>query len=288
MEFHDNFRAMDTDIDIFIEVETAPFGAFAEARLVFEQQEERFSRFRETSVLSRLNAGETVDDEWLAEVVEMAIDAWETTQGLFNPMILPALRAAGYDRTFREVVGGREISEPAPSPKDCIALNGSEVWLRKGMLDLGGIVKGWTADIVAESLAERHANVFVNAGGDIRCIGNDGGGEGWNMDVSGLSVADRVWEGRVSGAIATSTTMKRRWRTEGGAEAHHLIDPRTGRPARSGYVQVTARADECWIAEVWAKAVLIGGDDARKRAEKLRIALVTFGEDGKPKFHGDW
>lgn len=288
MEFHDTFRAMDTDIDVFIEAQTAPFGAFAEARLAFEQQEERFSRFRETSLLSRLNNGETVVDDLLAEVVEMAIDAWETTGGLFNPMILPALRAAGYDRTFREVVGGHEGSEAAPSPRDCIAVNGSEVWLRKGMLDLGGIVKGWTADIVAEQLSERYENVFVNAGGDIRCLGSDGAGDGWNMDVSGLSVTERVWEGRVSGAIATSTTMKRRWRTEGGSEAHHLIDPRTGRPARSGFVQVTARAEECWIAEVWAKAVLIGGEDARKRAEMLGIALITFREDGNARFHGDW
>lgn len=288
MEFHDNFRAMDTDVDLFIVAEETPFAAFAEARLVFEQQEERFSRFRETSLLSRLNRGETVTDSWLAEVVEMAIDAWETTEGLFNPMILQALRTAGYDRTFSEVVGGREATEPAPSPKDCIAINGDEIWLRNGMLDLGGIVKGWTADIVGESLAESQTNVFVNAGGDIRCAGSDGGGEGWNMDVSGLSVAERVWEGRVSGAIATSTTVKRRWRTESGGEAHHLIDPRTGRPSRSDYVQVTARADECWIAEVWAKAVLIGGGRTRKQAESLGISLVTFEADGKPSFHGDW
>jgi thiamine biosynthesis lipoprotein len=288
VEFHDNFRAMDTDVDVFIEAEEAPFGAFAEARLLFEQQEERFSRFRESSLLSRLNNRETVDDEWLAEVAEMAIDAWETTEGLFNPMVLPALRAAGYDRTFREVVSGRDSSEPVPSPKDCLAIDGTQVWLRKGMLDLGGIVKGWTADIVAEQLADRYQDVFVNAGGDIRCLGSDGAGDGWKMDVSGLSVADRVWEGRISGAIATSTTMKRRWRTEGGGEAHHLIDPRSGSPSHSGYVQVTARAEECWIAEVWAKAVLIGGDDARKRAEKLGIALVTFEDDGKPKFRGEW
>lgn len=279
---------MDTDVDIFIEAESMPFGAFAEARLIFEQQEERFSRFREASLLSRLNNRETVNDEMLAEAVEMAIDAWETTGGLFNPMILPALRTAGYDRTFKEVTGGSEAAVPVPGPKDCIAINGSEVWLRKGQLDLGGIVKGWTADIVAESLAERHQNVFVNAGGDIRCTGSDGTGEGWKMDVSGLSVADRVWEGRVLGAIATSTVMKRRWQTSQGSIAHHLIDPRTGKPSSSGYVQVTARAEECWIAEVWAKAVLIGGEPTRKQAESLGVALVTFPEHGAPGFYGEW
>ena len=55
LEHHHSFRAMDTDIDIFIESETpTPTSAFVSARLLFEQQEERFSRFRErtTSIIA--------------------------------------------------------------------------------------------------------------------------------------------------------------------------------------------------------------------------------------------
>jgi thiamine biosynthesis lipoprotein len=279
---------MDTDIDMFIEAEDTPFAAFAEARLVFEQQEQRFSRFRETSLLSRLNAGEVIEDEWLAEAVEMAIDAWETTQGLFNPMVLPALRTAGYDRTFRDITGGEDRGESVPDPRECLEVDGSKVSLRKGLIDLGGIVKGWTADIVAESLAGRHPDVFINAGGDIRAVGDDGSGDGWKMDVSGLSLMERVWEGWVQGGIATSTVMKRRWKTAGGGEAHHLIDPRTGRPATSGFAQVTARAEECWIAEVWAKAVLIGGAETQQRAETLGVATIAFEANGETRYRGDW
>ncbi|MEO8538359.1 MAG: FAD:protein FMN transferase [bacterium] len=288
MEFHENFRAMDTDVDIFIETESTPFGAFAEARLRFEEQEQRFSRFRETSLLSRLNAGEPIDDDWFAAAIEMAIDAWETTDGLFNPMVLPALRTAGYDRTFKEVTGGQLGPQPVPSPRDALNVEGTRVTLNSGMVDLGGIVKGWTADIVAEGLEDRWPNVFVNAGGDIRCLGSDGGGEAWAMDVSGLSITERAWEGRVSGAIATSTVMKRRWWTPDGAEAHHLIDPRTGAPSRSGFLQVTARAEECWIAEVWAKAVLIGGESTQERAAEIGVATIAFGRNGHTRFRGDW
>lgn len=288
MEFHENFRAMDTDIDVFIESETQPFGAFAEARLTFEQQEERFSRFRPSSLVSRLNRGETVDDGWLAEIVEMAIDAFETTAGLFNPMVLPALQSAGYDRTFREVAGGEVRRSNVVDPREVLVIEGTRVTLASGLADLGGIVKGWTADLVAESLGERYGNVFVNAGGDIRCLGDDGGGAGWAMDVSGLSIEERVWTGRISGAIATSTTLKRRWKTGDGSEAHHLIDPRTGAPSAGEYVQVTARAEECWVAEVWAKAVLIGGPEAQKKATDLDVATIAFLGSGEQIRTGEW
>ncbi len=279
---------MDTDIDVFIESESRPFGAFVEAKLAFEQQEGRFSRFHASSLLSRLNRGETIDDTLLAEAVEMAIDAFETTGGLFNPLILPALQAAGYDRTFREVAGGEPRGQSAPDPRTAFLIEGSKVTLSGGMADLGGIVKGWTADLVAESLAERYSNVFVNAGGDIRCLGTDGGGEGWAMDVSGLSLDDRAWSGRVSGAIATSTTLKRRWKTAAGHDAHHLIDPRTGLPSRSEFVHVTARAEECWVAEVWAKAVLIGGRTAQGRAAGLGVATIAFRAGGEIVRVGEW
>jgi thiamine biosynthesis lipoprotein len=279
---------MDTDIDVFIESGGTPFGAFAEARLTFEQQEQRFSRFRETSLLSRLNRGETIEDSMLAEVVEMALDAFETTGGLFNPMVLGALQDAGYNRTFREVSGGRLQETLVPEPRSCVSVDGVRVTLSAGLLDLGGIVKGWTADIVAESLAERFGNVFVNAGGDIRAIGSDGAGEGWAMDVAGTSPEERVWEGRVIGGIATSTTLKRRWKTGEGGDAHHLIDPRTGLPANAGFLQVTARAEECWIAEVWAKAILIGGREAQDKAAAFGVSSIGFEQGGQSWLAGDW
>ena len=144
---------MDTDIDVFIESEETPSpAAFVGVRLLFEQQEERLSRFRPTSLLSRLNGGETIDDPWLARAIMMAIDAHELTDGYFNPMVLPALRQAGYDRTFAEIEGGVIAGSRVPDPKKVLRVSGTTVELLAGQLDLGGIVKGWTTDLAAESL----------------------------------------------------------------------------------------------------------------------------------------
>jgi thiamine biosynthesis lipoprotein len=155
--------------------------------------------------------------------------------------------------------------------------------LTEGQLDLGGIVKGWTADLAVEALEGDYGDIFVNAGGDIRCAGSDRDGEGWEIRVEAPRSGLTVWEGRVSGAVATSTTMKRRWKTDGGEWAHHLINPATGLPSESAFVQVTAFGEAAWRSEVWAKAVLIGGEDAGLRARRAGVDLLTLDAQGKPE-----
>lgn len=279
MQFFDSFRAMNTDVDVIVEAEWPPSDAFLNARLLFERQEERFSRFRPSSLLSRLNAGEAVDDELLARVCRMAVAAHEFTSGLFNPMVLPALAQAGYSITFDEVSGGNPVAQPVPDPAKALALAGNVVRLREGALDLGGIVKGWTVDIGLETLSDRHPNLFLNAGGDLRCTGAEEGVDGWLVAVAARNDAETPWEGPMRGALATSTTRKRRWTTASGETAHHLIDPRTGLPAASAFDQVSVWHAETWVAECWAKAVLIGGEAAAKAAAEHvdRVLAIDSG-----------
>lgn len=278
---------MNTDIDVFVEDDSAPVAAFVETRLLFEQQEARFSRFRPGSMLSRLNRGEAIDDPWMDAAIELAIEAHGQTRGLFSPMVLPALARAGYDRSFESVSGGAPARSRVPAPGECLA-RGAEGWtLASGAIDLGGIVKGWTADLAVDHLAERFRGVFVNAGGDIRCAGTEDGGRGWKVEVDrpGGGIA---WAGEIDGAIATSSVLKRRWMTASGQVAHHLIDPRTGLPAESPFAQVTVRADSCTWAEVWAKAVLIGGHEGLDLAGAFGLAVLALSLDGTSVTRGAW
>jgi thiamine biosynthesis lipoprotein len=61
-----------------------------------------------------------------------------------------------------------------------------------------------------------------------------------------------------AGAVATSTTLRRRW-TVGGGRRHHLIDPRTGCPSTTDVDVMTVVAGEAWLAEVLATAGLLRG-----------------------------
>ena len=275
MLFSGGFRAMDTAIDVLVEDARPRPDVVMSVRLLFEQQEQRFSRFRPASLLAQLNAGATVGEPLFVRACHMAVEAHTFTGGRFNPMILPALREAGYGATFASVTGGAPRAQEVPTPGDALVFGAEGVRLANGALDLGGIVKGWTVDLAIEQFGGGAAGLFVNAGGDIRCTGGEGGAAGWDaaVETPGGTIA---WTGRLLGALATSTVARRRWNTAAGGVAHHLVDPATGLPAVSPFVQVSAWADETWRAEAWAKAVIIGGEAAAGQAAAAGIRLLAI------------
>jgi thiamine biosynthesis lipoprotein len=243
-----------------------------------ERCERRWSRFRASSELTRLNASAgrpVVLERDTFDLVVAAVSCWYLTGGRFDPTVEPAMRAAGYDRTFEEA--SLEQGDPVPAP-GCgdIELDGgiAAVTLPAGVtLDLGGIAKGHTADLVAAAVLDAGADgVAVNLGGDVRVAGEPDGDE-WHVGVEDpfapgtLLTTIRL----ASGAVATSSVLRRRWRGTAGP-AHHLIDPVTGAPAISDLASVTVAAATAAWAEVHAKAALLAGSAA---ADVVRAARVT-------------
>ena len=58
--------------------------------------------------------------------------------------------------------------------------------------------------------------------------------------------------------LATSGTIVHRWTHDSGV-AHHLIDPRTRRPAVTDVVQATVLAETARDAEAFAKVAVVAG-----------------------------
>ncbi len=242
-----------------------------ELRALVEEYEQRFSRFRPSSELERLSCrtGEEVavsDD--LFEVLDLAMGFWRETGGLFDPLVRSELEAAGYDRSFALVpASSAEPASPPPAGRRPsfgeVQLNVARRSVRLpegGRLDLGGIAKGWIIDRLARRL-EPYGPFLVDIGGDVAARGHGpDGGPGWLIGVADpfRPEEDRCWVRLEDAAIATSTVMRRRWRRDG-CWMHHLIDPRTGRPARTGLSQVTVVAPTATAADVYAKTALILG-----------------------------
>lgn len=127
-------------------------------------------------------------------------------------------------------------------------------------IDAGGIGKGLAADLTARMLVDLGAEgAMVNLGGDLRAVGRPLA-DGWTITVPDPLHAERelLRLALGEGGVATTSRLLRRWSTTN-AEAHHLIDPRTGRPADTDIVAVAAVAAEAWRAEAFAKAVFLGG-----------------------------
>ena len=212
----------------------------------------RFTRFEGTSELSRLNAAAgtwvEVGGE-LEALLRLALDAHERSGGLVHAGVLPALEAAGYTRTFADgpTVPTLELPLPLSPLPELLEVAPGRARLAAGAgLDLGGLAKGWLADRCCERLGP---NALVNLGGDLRARGPGPAGEGWPVGFGERTV---LLEDQ---GAATSGTTRRRW-ADG---LHHLIDPRTGLPARSDLEEVSVLARTAAEAEVLAKTTLLLG-----------------------------
>lgn len=232
------------------------------------EAERRASRFRSDSELSRLNAaGEARVSHALFADIEVALEAARWTEGLVTPTVLTALEAAGYVESF-EALGDPLSDEadhgPCPDPARVeVDTSSCEVRLPPGLrLDLGGTLKGRIADQLSRELGE-HAPALVDAGGDIAVSGPRKNGLPWSVGVGHpddpneplcILALDR-------GGVATSGRDFRRWKTTRGW-AHHLIDPRSGHPAKTDVLTATVIAQSAHRADVAAKAVLLLGSQA--------------------------
>jgi thiamine biosynthesis lipoprotein len=218
---------------------------------------DRLTRFAPESELSRLNAaaGRWIDvSPELEALLRESLAAFAASDGLVHIGVLPALLAAGYTRDFAagQTPATGEIVIAPPLPEMLEVASGRARLRHATAIDLGGIAKGWLADRAVERIGP---NALANFAGDLRARGDGPDGDGWPIGFGTTTVLLRDI------GAATSGTEGRRW----GGRSHHLIDPRTGLPADTDLVEVSALAPTGAEAEVLAKTALLLGRDAGAR-----------------------
>jgi thiamine biosynthesis lipoprotein len=248
------------------------------------------SRFRFDSELMRLNSAggrATNVGPLLYEAIEAAVDAAEATGGLVDPTIGRTLRLSGYDRTF-SVVRTRDGSFRPSYAHDpdwqSIELDPERrtVRLARGVeLDLGATAKALAADHAATIItAETGSGVLVSLGGDV-AVGGEAPPGGWSIRLAEDNAAPLETDGPVvalvDGGLATSATTVRRWATTEG-ELHHIIDPRTGRPAAAYWGMVSVAGSSCVGANTASTAAVVLGEAAVPwlAARRLPARLVRY------------
>ena len=263
---------------------------------LFDQWEATLSRFRPDSELWYLNGhsgGPAVRvSRLLFAVTARALEAARATGGLYDPTVLRALEAAGYDRSFELVSIAGEGGAPRALLRGWRQVEADPrartIRLPAGVgLDFGGIAKGMAADAAIGLLrAMGLASALVDAGGDVRVHASPPGGQSWPVAVP---TPDGVHLVRLThGAVATSGIGRRRWLRRGRL-MHHLIDPRTGRPAATGLWSVSVAAPTAAAAEVAAKAAfLLGPERGRRWLERRALAGLFVPLLGLPKAAGPW
>lgn len=251
-------RIMGTQVGAHVLAEPGAEAA-AHARIAaclewFREVDTRLSRFKDSSELSRLNAAA---GQWrrvsplLFEALALSVQAAEMSGGLFDPSLLALIEALGYDRDFSAIrhqeSGGEARSlwvsgagETLVGGWRSIELDAANLRVRLPFgvrLDLGGIAKGWAADVALERFFAPTESVLINVGGDIRVRGGPEAGATWPIGL-GSSVealeADPATLPVVTlgaGGLAVSGARDRWWYRDGKRQ-HHIINPQTQQPAQ--------------------------------------------------------
>ena len=232
---------------------------------VLRDLERAWSRFLEGSDVWRLNwsQGAVVRIRpCTARLVTELMNAWELTDGDFDPTTLPRLVASGYGNS--RVVASRRTTLPDsaawPGAIADIHMAGLDVQLPLGTtLDPGGLGKGLAADMVAEFALDQGADgVLVEVGGDLVVAGEAPDGSAWTIGIENpFAPGELLTTIRLSsGAVATSSRLIRVWAGADGP-AHHLIDPATGSSAATTTVTSTVIAGNGARAEALAKLAFL-------------------------------
>jgi FAD:protein FMN transferase len=236
--------------------------------------EQLWSRFLAESDISRINAnaGQHVAvSELTIMLLERCVEAWNQTNGAFDPTIHSSMVALGYDRSILHLGPSDRDADTVRPAAGCdgieINRNLRTICVPVGVaLDVGGIGKGLAADVLYEDLRERGAlGASVNIGGDLRVGGESPDGGGWPIGLGdprvagGPSIGDQSVLAVVhlnEGAVVTSTPRSRSW-LRNGTRHHHLIDPRTGSSVETNICSVSIVCAQAWLGEAIAKHAIL-------------------------------
>lgn len=243
-----------------------------EIELVMKRTDQSLSTFQQTSVISRINAGDTsvVLDSLFIEVFDRGRQIWEATSGAFDMTVAPLVNAwgFGYEKGF---------SHPQNSIDSIMKNIGFEHISHDGVkilkqqpnikLDASAIAKGYSVDRVGHFLESKNIkNYMVEIGGEVRVRGTNPKDLKWrigidkptdNLDVSEKRQIEEVLNLNY-GAIATSGNYRQYYIKDGKRYAH-TINPKTGYPVQHDLLSATVWAPDCMTADAYATAFMVLG-----------------------------
>jgi thiamine biosynthesis lipoprotein len=249
-----------------------------EAELSIFQPESDISRVNREAHAWPVGAGAALFD-----LLARARELHAATEGAFDVTSTPLSRCWG----FLHRAGRRPSDEEIAEARARVGMEGVELdpvgrtvrFRRPGIeLNLGGIGKGYAvARMGAQLRASGVRQALVSAGSSSMLAL----GSGWTIDVRSPVVERPLVRLRLSGAALGTSGGGRQFVEIDGVRYGHVIDPRTGRPAR-GLLSATVICDDATDADALSTALLVGGVDLAARccaARQRTLALVVLDDD---------
>ncbi len=260
--------AMDTVMQLQVEGENAQ-QALQEVKQLLLDLDQRWSNVRTDSAISRLNAGEDV----LTDTEKAFLDEVQTlsnrTDGAFDPMLHSCIALWGFQSDEQCVPVQEELE---------LALNDKQ-W------NLGAAIKGYAGRLAVEKLKKANIDrAILNLGGNVQTYGKKENGEPWTVAIQNPAGEGTIGVVSVVGTTAVVTSGDyQRYFEEGGVRYHHILDPKTGMPARSGLSSVTVICKDGLTADVLSTALFVMGleqaaDFWRQRDDFEAVFITAEGQ----------
>ena len=263
----DNAFLMDTLVQMQAHGENAE-AAVAESMERIREIENLMSKTIETSDIYKLNNNPNQEIEISNEsktVLEKSQNYAEMTDGDFDPTIGALVELWGIGSKEAGVPTEAEIKNALENVgyKHLIINDKTALIDKEGVrLDLGGIAKGYAAEEVKKIVEEHNVeSAFVNLGGNVLVIGDKVDGSSWKIGIQDprqgrgnvMAIVDAVDQ-----TIVTSGNYERYFE-EDGELYHHILDPKTGYPARNNLLSVSIISENSFDADALSTAVYVMG-----------------------------
>ncbi len=281
------------DTVVYLTLWGAPEGLVDEIWAECARYEGLLSKTVESSDVSRINAAQgqtvTVDPEtW--DILRRAREISALTGGAFSVTVAPLTALWSFTGETTNTIPtdeARLAALPLVDDQKIELGENSTVTLPAGMqIDLGGIAKGYIADRMAALIAEKACAGIANLGGNVYTVGTKPDGSRFGVGITdpmnpGRSIAALFTEGCT---VVTSGTYERGFNF-GGVRYHHILDPKTGWPAKSDLISATFVTDSSMTADALATAcIVLGSEKALELAASQGLDAMFIRQDGTVLF----
>ena len=221
------------------------------------------------------------------QLLDAALTLCRETDGALDLTIYPVVQAWGFTTGDYRVPSEEELAVllAAVDYTEVRIEEDGEVVLPAGaQLDLGSVAKGYLGDLLCTLLRTGGAeHAMLNLGGNVQVMGGKPDGSDWSIgirDPEGTGLLGTV--GLQDGAVVTSGGYERYFTDEDGDLWWHIMDPRTGMPARSGLVSVTVLGAQGLVCDALSTALFVMGEEKAlaywRTHGEVELALVTEDE----------
>ena len=246
-----------------------------------EELEDTLSVTKENSPMWELNEKkEAKFAPEIAKQMEKTLELCKDTDGALDISAYPIVKAWGFTAGEHRIPDEEERKALAAcADYHKIQINGDTVTIAPDMLvDLGSVGKGYTAEILAKLMKENGVtSALFSLGGNIQTIGTKADGTDWFIGIraaeesrylGGVFVKDK--------AVVTSGGYERYFAGDDGQIYWHIMDPKTGAPAKNGLISVTIISDSGFLCDGLSTALFVMGVEKQPHTGAVTRIMRLF------------